>query len=86
MAIWSTAATSTRDYLRGPVDAFAPDIETHSIAAHGAAEAIERILITFESLPFVIDPLDSLRPGGPDARLDGVIKADPIPDLHARRP
>src|SRR6202166_1404614 len=30
-----------------------------------AAEAIERIQIEFEPLPFVIDPLESLRPGGP---------------------
>jgi glutamate racemase len=41
VAIWSTAATSTSDYLRGLVDAFASDIETHSIAALGLAEAIE---------------------------------------------
>ena len=36
-----------------------------------AAEAIERIDLELEPLPFVIDPLDSLRPGGPDARLEG---------------
>src|ERR1700680_3043428 len=33
-----------------------------------AAEAIEKIDIEFEHLPFVVDPLDSLRPGGPNAR------------------
>ena len=42
VAIWSTAATSTSGYLRGLVDAFASDIETHSIAALGLAEAIEQ--------------------------------------------
>src|SRR5207245_7597931 len=31
-----------------------------------AVEAIERIQIDFERLPFVIDPLDTLRPGGPN--------------------
>lgn len=36
-----------------------------------AAAAIERIEIDFEPLPFVIDPLESLRPGGPDARVGG---------------
>ena len=36
-----------------------------------AAEAIEKIHIDFEPLPFVIDPLDSLRPGGPNAREQG---------------
>ena len=38
-----------------------------------AAEAIERIQIDFEPLPFVIDPLDTLRPGGPNPRLEGNI-------------
>ena len=36
-----------------------------------AAEAIEQIHLELERLPFVIDPLDSLRPGGPDARRAG---------------
>jgi CO/xanthine dehydrogenase Mo-binding subunit len=36
-----------------------------------AAEAIERIEVQFEQLPFVIDPLRSLAPGGPNARLEG---------------
>ena len=33
-----------------------------------AAEAIELIDIDFEPLPFVIDPLETLRPGGPNPR------------------
>ena len=36
-----------------------------------AAEAIEKIVIEYEPLPFVVDPLVSLRPGGPNARLQG---------------
>ena len=36
-----------------------------------AAEAIEHIQVDLERLPFVIDPIDSLRPGGPDARATG---------------
>ncbi|MGH7552265.1 MAG: xanthine dehydrogenase family protein molybdopterin-binding subunit [Longimicrobiales bacterium] len=36
-----------------------------------AAEAIERIRIDLEPLPFVLDPLQSLRPGGPNARSEG---------------
>ena len=36
-----------------------------------AAEAVERINVDLEPLPFCLDPLDSLRPGGPDARLEG---------------
>ncbi len=38
-----------------------------------AAEAIEKIDIEFEHLPFVVDPLDSLRPGGPNPRAEGNI-------------
>jgi xanthine dehydrogenase molybdenum-binding subunit len=36
-----------------------------------AAHAIESIDIAFEPLPFVVDPVDSLRPGGADGRTDG---------------
>jgi CO/xanthine dehydrogenase Mo-binding subunit len=36
-----------------------------------AAAAIEQIRVTFEPLDFVIDPLDSLRPGGPNGRTEG---------------
>src|SRR5438105_745353 len=44
-----------------------------------AAEAIERIDIDWEQLPFVGDPLVSLRPGGPNARLEGNIWGRPQP-------
>ena len=36
-----------------------------------AANAIEKVKIDLEPLPFAIDPLESLRPGGPNARLEG---------------
>ena len=36
-----------------------------------AAEAIEKIKLDLEPLPFVIDPLESLRPGGPNPRIGG---------------
>ena len=36
-----------------------------------AANAIEQIRVDLEPLPFVLDPFDSLRPGGPNARLEG---------------
>ncbi len=36
-----------------------------------AAEAIEKIDIEFEHLPFSVDPLDTLRPGGPNPRVEG---------------
>ena len=36
-----------------------------------AAEAIEKITLDLEPLPFVVDPLESLRPNGPSARREG---------------
>ena len=36
-----------------------------------AAEALERIKVDLQPLPFVVDPLESLYPGGPDAREGG---------------
>ncbi len=41
------------------------------------AEAIEKIKIDMEPLPFVIDPLESLRPGGPNPREDGNVWVRP---------
>jgi|TARA_B100000315_G_scaffold64856_1_gene58869 CO/xanthine dehydrogenase Mo-binding subunit len=36
-----------------------------------AADAIEKIQIDYEPLPFAVDPMESLRPGSANARLDG---------------
>jgi xanthine dehydrogenase molybdenum-binding subunit len=36
-----------------------------------AVEAIERIRIDYERLPFVVDPLETLKPGSPNARTEG---------------
>ncbi len=44
-----------------------------------AAEAIERIEVDLEPLPFVIDPLDSLRPDGLNARSNGNAWGAPVP-------
>src|SRR5271169_3352014 len=52
-----------------------------------AAEAIEKIRIEFEPLPFAIDPLDTLRPGGPNPRTDGNIWVQsPTPPAVAGAP
>jgi xanthine dehydrogenase molybdenum-binding subunit len=51
-----------------------------------AAEAIEKIQIDFEPLPFVIDPLDTLRPGGPNPRTDGNIWARPATPASPQSP
>src|SRR5690606_13222350 len=36
-----------------------------------AADALERIRIDYEELPFTVDPLESLYPGGPNPRTQG---------------
>jgi xanthine dehydrogenase molybdenum-binding subunit len=48
-----------------------PILAVAAIDEETAAEAIEKIQIEFEPLPHVVDPLVSLRPGGPNPREDG---------------
>lgn len=54
-----------------PVYAGEPILAVAAIDEETAAAAIEAIRIDFEHLPFVVDPLASLRPGGPNPRLEG---------------
>ena len=54
-----------------PVYQGEPVIAVAAVDELTAADAIEKIQVDFESLPFVIDPLDTLRPGGPNPRTDG---------------
>ncbi|MCI0436553.1 MAG: xanthine dehydrogenase family protein molybdopterin-binding subunit [Gemmatimonadetes bacterium] len=61
------ALTSEPLYEGEPILALAAVDETT------AAAAIEQIRVDYEPLPFVLDPLASLRPGGPNARQDGNI-------------
>jgi xanthine dehydrogenase molybdenum-binding subunit len=44
-----------------------------------AAEAIEKIEIDWEGLPFAVDPVKSLLPGGANARLEGNVWGIPKP-------
>jgi len=53
-----------------------------------AANAIEKIKVNFEPLPFVTDPLASLRPGSPNARTDGNVwvRVPPPPAKPGEKP
>ena len=63
------ALTNEPVYAGEPILAVAADDELT------AAEAIEKIVLDLEPLPFCVDPLQSLRPGGPNARLEGNVWA-----------
>ena len=61
------ALTKEPVYEGEPILAIAADTEEL------ASEAIEKIVIDFEPLPHIIDPLDSLRPGSPNGLVEGNI-------------
>lgn len=52
-------------FVGDPIAAIAAESETI------AADALEKIVVELESLPFTVDPLESIYPGGPDARAQG---------------
>ena len=62
-----------------PLYAGEPILAVAAVDELTAAEAVERIEVDLEPLPFVTDPLDSLRPGGPSARLEGNAWGAPVP-------
>jgi CO/xanthine dehydrogenase Mo-binding subunit len=51
-----------------------------------AAEAVERIVVDLEPLPFVSNALDTLRPGGPNPRLEGNVWGPPPPPKEGAPP
>jgi xanthine dehydrogenase molybdenum-binding subunit len=66
-----------------------PILALAAVSEDVAAEAIELIEVDYEPLPFTVDPLDSLRPDGPDARLEGNVwgvAAPPAPGQPPGRP
>src|SRR4029077_9352589 len=60
-----------------PVYQGEPVLAVGGVDELSGSDAIEAIEIYWEQLPFVVDPLVSLRPGGPNARLDGNIWGTP---------
>jgi xanthine dehydrogenase molybdenum-binding subunit len=51
-----------------------------------AAEAVERVTLDLEPLPFVVDPVESLRPTGANARLDGNVWVPAPPPVPGAAP
>ena len=64
-------AQAERGLTNEPLYQGEPILAVAAIDEATAAEAIEAIEIEFEPLPFVVDPIESLRPGGANARTQG---------------
>lgn len=60
-----TILTNEPLFVGHPILAVAADTEEL------ASAALEQIKVTYEELPFTVDPLQSLYPGGPNARTNG---------------
>jgi xanthine dehydrogenase molybdenum-binding subunit len=71
-----TILTDEPLFVGHPILAVAADTEEL------ASDALEQIKVTYEELPFTVDPLQSLFPGGPNARTNGnVVQGREIRDV-----
>src|SRR5215471_9593368 len=68
-----------RALTKEPFYAGEPILAVAAVDELTAAEAVERINVDLEPLPFVVDPLDALRPDGPNARTTGNVWGAPMP-------
>ena len=70
---------SERGLTNEPLYEGEPILAVAAIDETTAADAIEAIEIEFESLPFVTDPLEAMRPGSPNPRTEGNVWVRPAP-------
>ena len=68
-----------RGLTNEPLYAGEPILAVAAVDELTAAEAVERIQIDLEALPFVTDPLESLKPNGPNAHPGGNAWGPPVP-------
>jgi CO/xanthine dehydrogenase Mo-binding subunit len=68
---------SERGLTMEPLYEGEPILAVAAIDEATAAEAVEKIHVEFEPLPFVVDPVDSLRRGAPNARAEGNVWVRP---------
>src|SRR5258706_10066153 len=76
-AVIKASKWGERGLTMEPVYQGEPVLAVAAVDELTAADAIEKIQIDFEPLPFVIDPLETLRPGGPNPRTDGNVWVTP---------
>ncbi len=74
---------SERGLTMEPLYVGEPILAVAAIDELTATEAVERIQVDYEPLPFAVDPIDSLRPGGPNARTQGNVWVRPQPAAPA---
>src|SRR5213078_3583484 len=72
-------AQAERGLTNEPLYEGEPILAVAAVDELTAAEAIEKIDIEFEPLPFAVDPLVTLRPGGPNPRAEGNVWITPTP-------
>src|SRR5918996_1994195 len=77
---------SERGLTNEPLYVGEPILAVAAVDESTAAEAIEKIDIEFEPLPFVVDPIESLRPGSPNARTQGNVWIRPTTTPPAAPP
>lgn len=68
-----------RGLTNDPVYQGEPILAVCAVDELTAAEAIEKIQLDIERLPHVVDPLVTLRPGSPNARVEGNVWTRPAP-------
>ena len=73
------SAITERGLTNEPMYEGEPILAVAAVDELTAAEAIEKIVIEFEPLPFAVDPIASLRPGSTNARSTGNVWARPTP-------
>src|SRR5215469_16146233 len=75
-----------RGLTNDPVYQGEPILAVCAVDEYTCAEAIEKIKLDIERLPHVVDPLVSLRPNGPNARVEGNVWIRPNPNTPAPQP
>src|SRR2546428_3169860 len=74
-----SSAQAERGLTNEPLYQGEPILAIAATSELEASEAVEAIDIDLEPLPFVVDPIESLRPGGPNARTQGNVWIRPAP-------
>jgi xanthine dehydrogenase molybdenum-binding subunit len=75
----TASAFSERGLTNEPLYEGEPILAVAAVDELTATEGIEKIVVDLEPLPFVVDPVESLRPDGPNPRAEGNAWVRPAP-------